>query len=101
VEPINRRAFMSRTGAVVAAAGAAVLIPAEIAGAVTKVSGGAAAKNVATPSVVTSSKEPVAPIIAHLRDAASGEIAVFSGSQAFALHDPALAAQLIIATEGR
>jgi hypothetical protein len=66
-----------------------------------RVSSGADAKGVPTPPVVTSSKEPAAPIIAHLRDAATGEIAVFSGSQEFVLHDPSLAAQLVIATEGR
>ena len=91
---------MARSGAVAAAAGAAVLVPAQIAGAVSRVSGGAAKKNVPTPLVVTSSKEPVAPIIAHLRDAATGEIAVFSGSQEFILHDPGLAARLVVATEG-
>jgi hypothetical protein len=101
VEPINRRAFIARSGAVAAAAGAAVLIPTQIAGAVSRVSGGAAATKVPMTSTVTSSKEPAAPIIAHLRNAATGEIAVFSGSQEFIVHDPGLAARLVIATEGR
>jgi hypothetical protein len=101
VEPINRRAFIARSGAVAAAAGAAVLIPGQIAGAVTRVSGGAAAKNLAVPSVVANAKEPAAPIIAHLRNAATGEIAVFSGKEEFILHNTELASQLVIATEGR
>jgi hypothetical protein len=101
VEPINRRAFIARSGAVAAAAGAAVLIPGQIAGAVTRVSGGAAAKNVVAPAVVGSVKESSAPIIAHLRNAATGEIAVFSGTEEFIVHDPVLAARLAIATEGR
>jgi hypothetical protein len=101
VEPINRRAFIARSGAVAAAAGAAVLIPGQIAGAVTRVSGGATAKNVVAPAVTRSVKEPAAPIIAHLRNASTGEIAVFSGSEEFILHDPELAARLAIATEGR
>jgi hypothetical protein len=103
VEPIDRRAFIARSGAVAAAVGGAVLIPGQIAGAMTRVSGGAAAKNLAVPSVLgsTKTKEPNAPIIAHLRNAATGEIAVFSGSQEFILHSPELAAQLVLATEGR
>jgi hypothetical protein len=101
VEPINRRAFIARSGAVAAAAGAAVLIPGQIAGAVTRVSGGAAAKNVVPPAAVRSVKEPAAPIIAHVRNASTGEIAVFSGSEEFILHDPELAARLALATEGR
>jgi hypothetical protein len=101
VEPINRRAFIARSGVVAAAAGAAVLAPAQIAGALNRVSVDAAGKNVPTPSVLTSSKEPAAPIIAHLRNATTGEIAVFSGSQEFIVHDPGLAAQLVIATEGK
>ena len=101
MEPINRRAFIARSGAVAAAVGGAVLIPGQIAGAVTRVSGGATAKNVVVPSVVGSSKEPSAPIIAHLRNAATGEIAVFSGSEEFILHNTELASQLVIATEGR
>jgi hypothetical protein len=101
VEPINRRAFIARSGAVAAAAGAAVLIPGQIAGAAARVSSGVAANKALTPSVITSSKEPAAPIIAHLRNAATGEIAVFSGNQEFILHDSGLAAQLVLATEGR
>jgi hypothetical protein len=101
VEPIDRRAFIARSGAVAAAVGGAVLIPGQIAGAMTRVSGGAAAKNIAVPSALGSSKEPSAPIIAHLRNAATGEIAVFSGSEEFILHNTELASQLVIATEGR
>ncbi|HEY5272469.1 MAG TPA: hypothetical protein VIJ34_04445 [Acidimicrobiales bacterium] len=101
MEPINRRAFIARSGAVAAAAGAAVLIPGQIAGAMTRVTNGAPSKNLPAPSVVGSTKEPSAPIIAHLRNAATGEIAVFSGSEEFILHDPGLAARLVIATEGR
>ncbi len=101
MEPINRRAFITRSGAVAAAAGAAVLIPGQIGGAVSRVSNGAAATNLPTAAVATSSKEPAAPIIAHLRNAATGEISVFSGSEEFIVHDPALAARLVTATEGR
>ncbi|HEY5272353.1 MAG TPA: hypothetical protein VIJ34_03860 [Acidimicrobiales bacterium] len=101
MEQINRRAFIARSGAVAAAAGAAVLIPGQIAGAVTRASNGAAAKSIPTPLVATVGKDPAAPIIAHLRNAATGEIAVFSGSEEFILHDPGLAARLVIATEGR
>jgi len=101
VEPINRRAFIARSGAIAAAAGAAVLIPGQIAGAASRVSNGAGAKSVPMTSVMTSSKEPAAPIIAHLRNPATGEISVYSGSEEFILHDPALAARLVIATEGK
>jgi hypothetical protein len=101
VEPIDRRAFLARSGAVAAAAGAAVLIPAQIAGAASKASTGAAATHAPSSSVVTGSHEPSAPIIAHLRNAATGEISVFSGSSEFIVHDPTLAARLVVATEGR
>jgi hypothetical protein len=101
VESINRRAFIARSGAVAAAAGAAVLIPGQIAGAVTRVSSGAAAKQVVAATAVGAVKEPSAPIIAHLRNASTGEIAVFSGTKEFIVHDPELAARLAIATEGR
>jgi hypothetical protein len=78
-----------------------MLIPGQIAGAATKVSSGAAAKSGLATSAGASSKEPAAPIIAHLRNASTGEIAVFSGSQEFILHNSELASQLILATEGR
>ncbi len=101
MEPIDRRAFIARSGAVAAAVGGAVLIPGQIAGAVTRASGGAAAKKIAAPSSLATSKEPSAPIIAQLRNASTGEIAVFSGSKEFILHSPELASQLVLATEGR
>jgi hypothetical protein len=65
------------------------------------VSGGAAANSVGSAAVVRSAKEPSAPIIAHLRNASTGEIAVFSGTEEFIVHDPDLAARLASASEGR
>lgn len=100
MEPINRRAFIARSGVVAAAAGAAVLIPGQIAGAVTRVSGAGIASRDVSP-VVGSATQPANPIVAHIRNASTGEVAVFSGTDEFVVHDLELAARLASAAGGR
>ena len=38
------------------------------------------------------------PLVAHVRDLATGEIGLFSGTREIVFHDPALAARLFHAT---
>lgn len=101
MEPINRRTFLARTGAVAAAAGAAVLVPAQLVGAVAtrppKAPTGAAVEK--APLVDIGSEGD--PIIAHVRNLQAGEISIYCGTNEFTLHDRDLASRLARATGGK
>ncbi len=101
MEPINRRTFIARTGAVVAAAGAAVLVPTQLVGAVvtrpSKPLTGAAVEKVPVVDIGSES----GPIIAHVRNLQAGELSIYCGTNEFTLYDRDLASRLARATGGK
>jgi hypothetical protein len=101
VEPMNRRAFIARSGAAAAALGAAVLVPSQFVSATTR-SPEAPSTPGAEPLVAPGGAEfATMPIIAHVRDIATGEIALFYGERETTLHDRALALGLARAAGGK
>jgi len=81
---VSRRAFLSRGSLGVALAGAAVVVPGL--SAVLKLP----APSSAAPSLPTTAE----PLVAHVRNLASGELSLMVGTQHVVLHDASLAARL-------
>ena len=90
MEPIDRRRFLLQTGAAVAAAGAASAIPIGAAGALTK----GRDKRATVPAGATLDE----PVVAHLRNLRTGEVARFKGHREVRVKDKHLAALLFNAT---
>jgi hypothetical protein len=93
----SRRVFLKGSTAAIVAAGAIASVPglpavvglAETQG---PADTGAAESAVAETETMGSVSEP---IVAHIRDLASGEIGLFSGTGEITVHDPALAASIL------
>ena len=92
MESINRRRFLMQGGAAVAAAGVASALPFSAADAITKHRGGA------VDTAVPADAKLDEPVVAHLRDLHSGEVALFKGHQKVTVKDKRLAALLFNAT---
>jgi hypothetical protein len=94
----SRRMFLTRGSIVVAAAGAATSIPGLtstlLAGEAEAPAAEAAVADGATDATATMTE----PLIAHVRDLASGEIGLFSGTREIVFHDPTLASRLFNAS---
>lgn len=88
MEAINRRTFLTRTSATVAAVSVAAIVPAQLAG--------AAVKPIPEEEPIASMTEPemAATVIAQIKNLSSGEIALFSGAQEVTLFDRQLASRL-------
>jgi len=102
MQPITRRGFISGTAAGLAAAGVALAVPGQMAGASvlsSKRAGHDAADTITDSAVATGSLSE--PLIAHVRDLSSGEIALFSGEREIVIRDRHLASKLASATGGR
>jgi len=93
MEPINRRRFLVQGGAVVAAAGVASAVPFSAADALTK----GRSKNTRHAVVPVDAKLD-APVVAHLRDLHTGEVALYQGHREVTVKDRHLAALLFNAT---
>ena len=91
----TRRVFLQRSSMAVAAAGAVTAIPG-LSSVLTV--GGAEAP--ATEAVITDEAAATMsePLVAHVRDLASGEIGLFSGEREVVFHDPGLAHRLFNAS---
>ncbi|MFI5046155.1 MAG: twin-arginine translocation signal domain-containing protein [Acidimicrobiia bacterium] len=91
---IDRRNFLTRSSIVVAAAGVAAAVPG--------VASGLVATEAEAPAVESTIEGEdgalTEPLVAHVRDLASGEIGVFSGTREIVVHDPGLASRLFRAT---
>jgi hypothetical protein len=98
VQPVNRRTFLKQAGATASAAGLAAALPGRVV-------------STAAPSVASSSgaARPETPltkeeasqasfIVAQLRDAGTGEIALFVGERELTIHDRNIAARLVRAS---
>jgi hypothetical protein len=94
MDPISRRAFIGRASAAVAAAGVVTAVPAGLAGASVKAT---PSTHVDLPSSVPSDQ----PVIAHVRNISTGEIAIFAGFDEVTIHDRGLARAIARATGGK
>jgi hypothetical protein len=90
MQPIERRVFLTRGSVVVAAAGVAAAVPG-LAPGLLEPAGAAEAEPA---SEVTLDE----PLVVHVRDLATGEIGLFSGTQEIVVHDRRLATLLVQAT---
>ena len=91
----SRRVFLTRGSIAVAAAGVATSIPnLTSALAAGETEAPAAESAMAGEATATMSE----PLIAHVRDLASGEIGLFSGEREVVFHDPTLATRLFNAS---
>ena len=94
MKEIERRAFLTRGSMAVAAAGVATAMPGLVSGLVAAEEEGPEAASAFEGEAATMTE----PLVAHVRDLATGEIGVFSGTQEVVFHDPSLAARLFHAT---
>jgi hypothetical protein len=92
MEPIDRRRFLVQGGAAVAAAGVVSAVPFSAAEALTK------ARGTTRTAVVPADAKLDEPVVAHLRDLHSGEVALFKGHREVTVKDKHLAALLFNAT---
>jgi len=91
VDPVSRRAFITRTSAVAAAAGAAVTIPGVAAGASER---SEREREMELPTDAQLEET----VVAHLRDLKNGKVAVFAGDREIIVEDKRLAALLFKVT---
>lgn len=93
MEAMNRRAFLARSSAVMAAAGAAALAPTQLVSAATR-----SASTQPEREAMSSSFSPQAvtdePFIVHVRNPQRGEIAIYAGSDEYTLIDQQLVSRL-------
>jgi hypothetical protein len=86
---LSRRLFITRSSLTVAAAGLVSALPALPAAV-----NGAEAEAPEVDSAVADTESLTAPLIAHVKDLRTGEMALYSGEREIVLHNPALAARL-------
>ncbi len=94
MKAFERRVFLARGSIAVAAAGVATAMPG-------LASGLRAAEEEAPEAAAVVEGEAATmtePLVAHVRDLATGEIGLFSGTQEIVFHDPTLATRLFNAT---
>jgi hypothetical protein len=92
MEAINRRLFLMRSSMAVAAAGVATAIAPALTAAETEAPAADAAVDSGAAETMSE------PLVAHVRDLASGEIGIYSGTREVTFHDPGLASRLFNAT---
>jgi len=91
----SRRAFLTRGSIAVAAAGVVTSIP----NLTSALAAGSAEAPAAEAAVAEGGAATMSePLIAHVRDLASGEIGLFSGEREVVFHDPTLATRLFNAS---
>jgi hypothetical protein len=95
MEKHSRRAFLRQGSLALGAAGAVAALPGLPA---VLESGGAPATEAAT-AELPKGVELSEPLVAHVRDLATGEIDVFAGERQITYRDPHLAARLFKATQ--
>ncbi len=87
---VTRRVFLRRASLGVAAVGVATTVPSFLRG---------AAKPVSTPAMTLGKVTQQGPLVAHIPDAASGEITLMIGSREISYRNAALAQQLLGAAQ--
>jgi hypothetical protein len=91
----SRRVFLTRSSIAVAAAGVATSIPNLTSALAAGETEAPAAESAVADGASTTMSEP---LIAHVRDLATGEIGLFSGEREVVFHDPTLATRLFNAS---
>ena len=94
MKEFERRVFLTRGSIVVAAAGVATAMPGFASGLVAAEEEAPEVAAVVEGEAATMTE----PLVAHVRDLATGEIGLFSGTQEIVFRDPSLAARLFNAT---
>jgi hypothetical protein len=87
VSPLSRRSFLARSSVTIAAAGAAVAVPARL--------GHAMDTADATPELTEEELASVAAMVIHVADAATGELSVMTGTREVRIRNRRLVAQLV------
>jgi hypothetical protein len=90
----GRRVFLTRGSMAVAAVGMVSAVPGLAGALVATEEEAPAAESVVQGEAATM----LEPLVAHVRDLATGEIGVFSGTREVVFHDPGLAARLFNAS---
>ena len=90
MEPVSRRSFFKKAGAVAAVAGTMAVAPMSLA---SGVAGGAPAKE--TPLTPKEDLQGNESLVAHVKNARTGEISLFVGHSEVTLHDRKIAARLV------
>jgi hypothetical protein len=99
MKAFERRLFLTRGSMAVAAAGVVASSPGLVSGLITAEDEAPEAASVMSEATVAGESAVMTdPLVAHVRDLATGEIGVFSGMQEVVFHDPTLAARLFDAT---
>ncbi len=94
MKEFERRVFLTRGSIAVAAAGVATAMPGLASGLMAAEEEAPEAAAVVEGEAATMTE----PLVAHVRDLATGEIGLFSGTQEIVFHDPTLATRLFNAT---
>ena len=94
MKEFERRVFLTRGSIAVAAAGVATAMPGLASGLMAAEEEAPEAAAVVEGEAATMTE----PLVAHVRDLATGEIGLFSGTQEVVFHDPTLAARLFHAS---
>ena len=98
MEPTSRRNFFKQAGGAAAIAGAVAVAPISIAGAATN-SLDSRRTGIAEPELTESERLGEGEhLIAHVKNAETGEISLFVGSREVLIQDPSIAARLVRAT---
>ena len=92
---INRRVFLARSSMAVAAAGVATTLPGVMSALPTAETEAPATESAIAGEAAATMTEP---LVAHVRDLASGEIGLYSGTREVVFHDPGLANRLFHAS---
>ena len=98
MEPTSRRSFFKQAGTVAAVAGAATVVPGTVA---TAFAGTNTAKLPGATDLAAVAPEHLDAgdnLIAHVKDASTGEISIFVGTREVLIQDRSIAASLIRAT---
>jgi hypothetical protein len=99
MKAFDRRVFLTRGSMAVAAAGVVTAVPGLATGLIAVEEESPAAESaIAEAAAAGEAITMDEPLVAHVRDLATGEIGLFSGTQEIVFHDPALAARLFQAS---
>ena len=95
MKPINRRIFLTRSSMAVAAAGVASVVPGLTSGlGASEAEAPAAESAIADSAIIGEAAAMTEPLVVHVRDLASGEIGLYSGTREVVVHDPGLASRI-------
>jgi hypothetical protein len=94
MKPMNRRVFLTRSSMAVAAAGVASAVPGLTTGLVATEEEAPAAES----AIAGEGAAMTEPLVVHVRDLASGEMGLYSGTREVVVHDPSLASRLFNAS---